>query len=157
MIDTLATIPQYVCDYDCSDGRNKGHEYAITGVRWWPVDTGMFTSSSFDKFIKVWDTNTLEVESLRTSIINLIQAVASLSSGAKIYSHSASPLPVHTLVACTTTLQRKLTSRRRRRSCNTSLRSAYRVRSPNSGGSSIWFCNPRSLVNISTVSPCKWR
>ena len=41
--------------------RHKGHEFAITGVRWWPVDTGMFTSSSFDKHLKVWDTNTLEV------------------------------------------------------------------------------------------------
>lgn len=72
VIDTLATIPQYVSDHDCSNERNKGHEYAITGVRWWPVDTGMFTSSSFDKFIKVWDTNTLEVESLHKSVINII-------------------------------------------------------------------------------------
>jgi WD40 repeat protein len=72
VIDTLATIPQYVSDYDCSNERNNGHEYAITAVRWWPVDTGMFTSSSFDKFIKVWDTNTLEVESLHKSITNIL-------------------------------------------------------------------------------------
>lgn len=62
IIDTLATIPQYQLLSMFSDIRHKGHEYAITGIRWWPVDTGMFTSSSFDKYIKVWDTNALEVQ-----------------------------------------------------------------------------------------------
>jgi WD40 repeat protein len=62
VIDTLATIPQSLpLKIQFLKGRHKGHEFAITGVRWWPVDTGMFTSSSFDKFLKVWDTNTLEV------------------------------------------------------------------------------------------------
>jgi WD40 repeat protein len=61
VIDTLATIPQFTPENSIPKGRHKGHEFAITGVRWWPVDTGMFTSSSFDKFLKVWDTNTLEV------------------------------------------------------------------------------------------------
>ena len=59
--DTLATIPQFDSSCELSESRHKGHEFAITGVRWWPVDTGMFTSSSFDKYLKVWDTNTLEV------------------------------------------------------------------------------------------------
>jgi DNA excision repair protein ERCC-8 len=63
VIDTLATIPQFFAPcWPGSDGvRNKGHKYAITAVRWWPIDTGMFTSSSFDKYLKVWDTNALEV------------------------------------------------------------------------------------------------
>jgi len=61
VIDTLATIPQLTIFCELSESRHKGHEFAITGVRWWPVDTGMFTSSSFDKHVKVWDTNTLEV------------------------------------------------------------------------------------------------
>jgi len=63
VIDTLATIPQSVSlsGIILMEYRNKGHEYAITAVRWWPVDTGMFTSSSFDKHLKVWDTNALEV------------------------------------------------------------------------------------------------
>ena len=30
---------------------------AVAGVAWYPVDTGMFVSSSFEKVIKVWDTN----------------------------------------------------------------------------------------------------
>lgn len=61
VIDTLATIPQSLPHYEIPKARHKGHEFAITGVRWWPIDTGMFTSSSFDKFVKIWDTNTLEV------------------------------------------------------------------------------------------------
>jgi DNA excision repair protein ERCC-8 len=63
VIDTLATIPQSTLPVrsGSDDDRNKGHKYAITAVRWWPVDTGMFTSSSFDKYLKVWDTNALEV------------------------------------------------------------------------------------------------
>jgi len=63
IIDTLATIPPSVSlrEIMLTLYRNKGHEYAITAVRWWPVDTGMFTSSSFDKHLKVWDTNALEV------------------------------------------------------------------------------------------------
>ena len=34
-------------------------------VQWYPHDTGMFTSSSFDKTLKVWDTNTLQVSKLK--------------------------------------------------------------------------------------------
>lgn len=30
-------------------------------VQWYPHDTGIFTSSSFDKTLKIWDTNTLQV------------------------------------------------------------------------------------------------
>jgi DNA excision repair protein ERCC-8 len=33
------------------------HRNTVTGVSWYPVDTGMFLTSSFDKTVKVWDTN----------------------------------------------------------------------------------------------------
>lgn len=46
----LATIP-----------RKSGHEYGVSSVHWWPQDTGMFLSSSFDHTVKVWDTNSLQV------------------------------------------------------------------------------------------------
>ena len=66
IIDTLATIPQsgHYFARIFLILRHKGHEYAITAVRWWPADTGMFTTSSFDKYLKVWDTNALEVPHL---------------------------------------------------------------------------------------------
>lgn len=37
------------------------HHYAVTTLSWFPFDTGMFISSSFDKTIRVWDTNTMTV------------------------------------------------------------------------------------------------
>ncbi|KAM8793350.1 LOW QUALITY PROTEIN: DNA excision repair protein ERCC-8-like [Eudromia elegans] len=36
------------------------HKYSVETVQWYPHDTGMFTSSSFDKTLKICDTNTLQ-------------------------------------------------------------------------------------------------
>ncbi|KAI5966063.1 hypothetical protein CANMA_003309 [Candida margitis] len=35
------------------------HKFGISALQWWPFDTGLFVSSSFDHSIKVWDTNEL--------------------------------------------------------------------------------------------------
>ncbi|KAI8590429.1 WD40-repeat-containing domain protein [Geranomyces variabilis] len=40
--------------------RGRGHEYAVTGCQWFPTDNGLFTTSSMDGTVKVWDTNTME-------------------------------------------------------------------------------------------------
>ena len=37
------------------------HRFMITGVEWFPHDTGLFASSSTDGTIKLWDTNELRV------------------------------------------------------------------------------------------------
>jgi DNA excision repair protein ERCC-8 len=37
------------------------HKYSITCVQWYTHDTGMFISSSLDKYVKIWDTNELQV------------------------------------------------------------------------------------------------
>jgi len=37
------------------------HKFSVETVQWYPHDTGMFVSSSFDKTMKVWDTETLKV------------------------------------------------------------------------------------------------
>lgn len=37
------------------------HNFSVETVQWYPYDTGMFVSSSFDKTMKVWDTETLKV------------------------------------------------------------------------------------------------
>ncbi|XP_022772919.1 DNA excision repair protein ERCC-8-like isoform X2 [Durio zibethinus] len=39
----------------------KGHKYAISSAIWYPVDTGLFITGSYDHNIKVWDTNTTKV------------------------------------------------------------------------------------------------
>ncbi|CAI5758811.1 unnamed protein product [Candida verbasci] len=45
----IATIP-----------RKTHHKFGISALQWWPYDTGMFVSSSFDHTIKIWDTNELK-------------------------------------------------------------------------------------------------
>lgn len=35
------------------------HRYALTGIQWFPSDTGLFVTSSLDHFVRVWDTNEL--------------------------------------------------------------------------------------------------
>ena len=94
-IDTLATIPQSVSLWEImlTGYRNKGHQYAITAVRWWPVDTGMFTSSSFDKHLKVWDTNALEVYTVpNPSSLNKIRRSQAFHSAQKYTPIAPRPL-----------------------------------------------------------------
>lgn len=44
----VATIP-----------RKTAHTFGVSCIQWWPFDTGMFVSSSFDHTVKIWDTNEL--------------------------------------------------------------------------------------------------
>ncbi|GAB2293845.1 WD repeat-containing protein ATCSA-1 [Dionaea muscipula] len=39
----------------------QGHKYAVSSAIWYPVDTGIFVTGSYDHFINVWDTNTTQV------------------------------------------------------------------------------------------------
>lgn len=45
------------------------HKFSVETVQWYPYDTGMFVSSSFDKTMKVWDTETLKVRHVNYCII----------------------------------------------------------------------------------------
>lgn len=36
----------------------KYHKFGISTVKWWPNDTGLFLSASFDESVQVWDTST---------------------------------------------------------------------------------------------------
>lgn len=53
----------YSCSYVlilCRSSRYV-HKFSVETVQWYPYDTGMFVSSSFDKTVKVWDTEMLKV------------------------------------------------------------------------------------------------
>lgn len=73
-----------------------------------------------------------------------IQDVSTFSFNAKIYSHSASPLPVHTLIACTT-LYKRTNFWRNRTPNNPSPRSPFRRIHP------IPFRPPIRLRNTGTM------
>uniref|UniRef100_A0A7S0WP23 DNA excision repair protein ERCC-8 n=1 Tax=Chlamydomonas leiostraca TaxID=1034604 RepID=A0A7S0WP23_9CHLO len=42
-------------------GHRGTHQFTVSGVTWYPVDTGLFVTASYDQDVKVWDTNELEV------------------------------------------------------------------------------------------------
>uniref|UniRef100_A0A9L0RJW3 ERCC excision repair 8, CSA ubiquitin ligase complex subunit n=1 Tax=Equus caballus TaxID=9796 RepID=A0A9L0RJW3_HORSE len=88
-LENSSRQPCYTCKAVCSVGRNHPdvHKYSVETVQWYPHDTGMFTSSSFDKTLKVWDTNTLQT----ADVFNFEETV---------YSHHMSPVATkHCLVA----------------------------------------------------------
>ncbi|KNC81408.1 hypothetical protein SARC_06272 [Sphaeroforma arctica JP610] len=39
---------------------SDAHAFSIGRAQWYPVDTGLFTTSGFDHLLKVWDTNAME-------------------------------------------------------------------------------------------------
>lgn len=39
----------------------NGHKYSVSSAVWYPIDTGLFVTGSYDHHIKVWDTNTTQV------------------------------------------------------------------------------------------------
>nr|XP_060617512.1 DNA excision repair protein ERCC-8 [Anolis sagrei ordinatus] len=79
----------YTCKAVCTVGRSHPdvHKFSVETVQWYPHDTGMFTSSSFDKTLKIWDTNTLQP----ADVFNFEETV---------YSHHMSPIATrHCLIA----------------------------------------------------------
>ncbi|ORZ15891.1 DNA excision repair protein ERCC-8 [Absidia repens] len=69
-----------------SVSRYNRHLYAVSSVAWFPFDTGMFISSSFDKTIRVWDTNSMT-------------AACNFPLDSRVYCQAISPIASHCLVA----------------------------------------------------------
>ncbi|XP_068166422.1 DNA excision repair protein ERCC-8 isoform X2 [Antennarius striatus] len=61
-LENFSGKPQFTCKAVCTVGRSSryAHKFSVETVQWYPYDTGMFVSSSFDKTMKVWDTETLK-------------------------------------------------------------------------------------------------
>ena len=58
------------------------HEFAVSGVGWFPFDTGIFTTCSMDHCVKAWDTHQLE----EVCLFDLDDVV---------YAHAMSPCAQH--------------------------------------------------------------
>ncbi|KAM4810208.1 DNA excision repair protein ERCC-8 [Rhinophrynus dorsalis] len=85
----LSRSPSYTCKSLCKVGKSHPdvHKFSVETVQWYPHDTGLFTSSSFDKTLKIWDTNTLQVAEV-------------FRFDGTVYSHHMSPLTTkHSLIA----------------------------------------------------------
>uniref|UniRef100_A0A3P9BDI9 DNA excision repair protein ERCC-8 n=1 Tax=Maylandia zebra TaxID=106582 RepID=A0A3P9BDI9_9CICH len=84
---------QYSCKAVCTVGRSSRyvHKFSVETVQWYPYDTGMFVSSSFDKTMKVWDTETLKPAEV-------------FQFEGNVYCHHLSPIArKHSLIAVGTT------------------------------------------------------
>ncbi|KAL0086049.1 WD40-repeat-containing domain protein [Phycomyces blakesleeanus] len=62
------------------------HSYAVSSVGWFPFDTGILVSASFDETVRIWDTN-------------LMEPVTTFDLGAKVFCQAMSPIASHCLVA----------------------------------------------------------
>ncbi|KAG8450598.1 hypothetical protein GDO86_003029 [Hymenochirus boettgeri] len=79
----------YTCKALCKVGKSHPdvHKFSVETVQWYPHDTGIFTSSSFDKTLKIWDTNSLQL----AEVFHFEETV---------YRHHMSPLATkHSLIA----------------------------------------------------------
>ncbi|KAK4104350.1 WD40 repeat-like protein [Parathielavia hyrcaniae] len=70
-------------------GSAAGHRFGITHLSFYPFDSAAFLSSSHDQTLKLWSTE-------RASISGTFDL------GARVYTHAASPIASHLLVACGT-------------------------------------------------------
>ncbi|KAI9500251.1 WD40-repeat-containing domain protein [Coemansia spiralis] len=64
----------------------SGHTRSIANIEWYPVDTGIFSTSSFDNTLRIWDTNTMA-------------EACQFDLESRIHSHKLSPTGTHALIA----------------------------------------------------------
>jgi DNA excision repair protein ERCC-8 len=50
----------------------NGHKFAVSTAIWYPVDTGLFVTASYDQFVKVWDTNSTQVCASLSNLQNFL-------------------------------------------------------------------------------------
>mmetsp|Transcript_22310 Transcript_22310/g.29179 ORF Transcript_22310/g.29179 Transcript_22310/m.29179 type:complete len:465 (-) Transcript_22310:122-1516(-) len=67
--------------------RRKASKATVSSIEWYPIDTGLFVTSSMDGFVQIWDTN-------------VFSSVSGFRSGCKVYRAALSPCAKsHSLVA----------------------------------------------------------
>ncbi|XP_068314181.1 WD repeat-containing protein ATCSA-1-like [Pyrus communis] len=72
-------ITRHKCLFAVDKQHERGHKYAVSSAVWYPVNTGLFVTGSYDHHINVWDTNTTQV-------------VMDFKMSGKVYRTAMSPL-----------------------------------------------------------------
>lgn len=80
--------PKYAYSNIATVPRKTVHSFGVSAVQWWPFDTGMFVSASFDHTIKVWDTNQL-VPVHQFDLNNRVYAIDICGQAQNLHSASA--------------------------------------------------------------------
>lgn len=63
--------------------RNTAHKHSVTSLAWYPLDTGLFISSSADRTVKVWDPNSMS-EVIRWEFEGQVHSVAISQAGVNV-------------------------------------------------------------------------
>lgn len=85
--DYTGVISKHSCLFVIDKQHQLAHKYAVSSAIWYPVDTGLFITGSYDHFVNVWDTNTTQV-------------VVNFKMPGKVYKTAMSTLSTsHTLIA----------------------------------------------------------
>ncbi|KAH9606184.1 hypothetical protein KSS87_009514 [Heliosperma pusillum] len=83
-------LAKHKCIFLIDKQHEQGHKYAISSATWYPIDTGLFITGSYDHHINVWDTNSTQV-------------VINFKMPGKVYKTSMSPVATtHMLIAAGT-------------------------------------------------------
>ena len=85
--DGCGVIAKHKCLFVVDKTHEGGHQFAVSSAVWYPVDTGLFVTGSYDHHVNVWDTNTTQV-------------VANFKMPGKVYRTAMSSLATsHMLIA----------------------------------------------------------
>ncbi|KAG0600734.1 hypothetical protein M758_11G057500 [Ceratodon purpureus] len=61
-VDSALHVAKHEALFTVDKSVHLGHIFSVSSVQWYPVDTGLFVTGSYDKNINLWDTNTHQVE-----------------------------------------------------------------------------------------------
>lgn len=81
--DPVLNISKHEALFTVDKSIPQGHRFSVSSVQWYPIDTGLFITGSFDKNINLWDTNTLQVHLLSRYFQEPILLIRTLCGGSQ--------------------------------------------------------------------------
>jgi DNA excision repair protein ERCC-8 len=60
-VDSALHVAKHEALFTVDKSVPQGHVFSVSSVQWYPVDTGLFVTGSYDKSVNLWDTNTRQV------------------------------------------------------------------------------------------------